>query len=201
MTVQHAATTPAMNPTTDHTRIPAALDGKRIAITGSTGFLGTALVERLLRSVPGCTLVLLIRPGQRSSVTTRAQREIFRNDAFDRLRQQLGAPGFDEAVASRVTVVAGDVGRDGLGLDDEGRAALSSCDIVVHAAAAVAFDAPLDAAVEVNLLGPRRIATTLNDLGATPHLISVSTCYVAGNRRGSAPEGLVETSPLFVDVD
>ena len=40
------------------------LAGKRIAITGSTGFLGTALVERLLRSVPDCELVLLIRAGR-----------------------------------------------------------------------------------------------------------------------------------------
>ena len=48
--------------------IPEALDGKRIAITGGTGFLGTALIERLLRSVPGCQLVLLIRPGRRSTV-------------------------------------------------------------------------------------------------------------------------------------
>ena len=42
--------------------IPEALDGKRIAITGGTGFLGTALIERVLRSVPGCELVLLIPP-------------------------------------------------------------------------------------------------------------------------------------------
>ena len=27
-----------------------------------------------------------------------------------------------------------------------------------------------------------------HDLGVTPHLVSVSTCYVAGNRRGAAPE-------------
>ena len=31
-------------------------NGKRLAVTGSTGFLGTALVERLLRSAPGCEL-------------------------------------------------------------------------------------------------------------------------------------------------
>ena len=43
--------------------IPEGLAGKRIAVTGGTGFLGTALVERLLRCVPGCELVLLIRPG------------------------------------------------------------------------------------------------------------------------------------------
>ena len=62
------------------------LAGKRIAVTGATGFLGTALVERLLRSVPDCELVLLVRPGRKRTVEQRAHREIFRNDCFDRLR-------------------------------------------------------------------------------------------------------------------
>jgi fatty acyl-CoA reductase len=180
--------------------IPEALAGKRIAITGGTGFLGTALVERLLRSVPDCELVLLIRPGKRSSVLQRARREILRNDAFDRLRAELG-DRFDDEMVRRVTPIAGDVATDGLGLDDEGRAALASCDIVVHSAATVAFDSPLDSAVEVNLLGPSRIVRALHDLGVAPHLVSVSTCYVAGNRRGAAPEQPVDESPFFVDVD
>ncbi|HET6952753.1 MAG TPA: HAD-IB family phosphatase [Acidimicrobiales bacterium] len=183
------------------TVIPEALDGKRIAITGGTGFLGTALIERLLRSVPGCELVLIIRPGKRSTVTQRARREIFRNDAFDRLRSEVGKDELDRLLDRRVTVVAGDVGTDGLGLDDAGRATLAGCDIVVHSAATVAFDSPLDAAIEVNLLGPSRIALTLRDLGVTPHLVAVSTCYVAGNRRGAAPEEPVHDSPFFVDAD
>src|SRR5829696_8318080 len=179
--------------------IRGRLDGQRIAVTGSTGFLGTALVERLLRCVPGCELVLLIRAGKRSGVEQRARREVFRNDAFDRLRDQLGKDGFDAEVARRVTVIAGDVGSDGLRLDDAGRAALASCDIVIHSAATVAFDSPLDSAVEVNLLGPSRIVTTLNELGVTPHMVSVSTCYVAGNRRGGAPEAPVHDSPFYAD--
>ena len=44
----------------------------------------------------------------------------------------------------RVTAVAGDVGTDGLGLDDDGRAAVAACDIVIHSAATVSFDSPLD---------------------------------------------------------
>lgn len=177
------------------------LAGKRIFITGTTGFLGTNLLERLLRSVPDCEIVLLVRPGKRSTVAQRLQREILKHDAFDRLRNELGKDGFAELAARRVTAVAGDVGRDGLGLDDEGRAALASCDIVIHSAATVSFDSPLDSAVEVNLLGPTRIARTLADLGVTPHLVAVSTCYVAGSRRGSAPEIHVKDSPFFVDVD
>ncbi len=181
--------------------IPDRLDGQRIAITGGTGFLGTALIERLLRTVPGCRLVLLVRPGRRSTVEQRAKREIFGNNAFDRLRDDLGKDGFAAMVAERVTPIAGDIGTDGLALDDDGRAALASCSVVIHSAATVSFDSPLDAAVEVNLLGPTRIVQALQGLAVAPHLVSVSTCYVAGNRRGGAPEIPVHESPFFIDVD
>ncbi len=180
--------------------IPESLAGRRLAITGSTGFLGTALVERLLHSVPDCELVLLVRPGRRSPAE-RVRREVLKNDAFDRLRARHGADGFAELCDRRVHAVAGDVGVDGLGLDDEGRAALATCDVVIHSAATVAFDSPFDLAVEVNLLGPTRIAQTVRELGASPHLIAVSTCYVAGTRRGEAPERPLHESPFFVDID
>jgi fatty acyl-CoA reductase len=181
--------------------IRESLAGKRLFVTGTTGFLGTNLLERLLRSVPECEIVLLVRPGKRSSVEQRVAREILKNDAFDRLRAELGKEGFAEMAARRITSVAGDVSRDGLGLDDAGRAVFASCDTIIHSAATVSFDSPLDAAVEVNLLGPTRIAQLCNEIGVTPHLVAVSTCYVAGNRRGSAPEQLVDESPFFVDVD
>ncbi|HEX3538905.1 MAG TPA: HAD-IB family hydrolase [Acidimicrobiales bacterium] len=185
------------------------LAGRRIAITGATGFLGTALVERLLRQVPDCELVLLVRPGRRG-VAERVRREILRNDCFDRLRSELGAE-FDAVTARRVIPVVGDVGTDGLGLDAEGEAILASCSTVVHSAAAVSFDAPLDSAVEVNLLGASRVAEVLNRLRAgrsgggegppAPHLIAVSTAYVAGTRRGRAPEALLPDTPFATEVE
>jgi fatty acyl-CoA reductase len=175
------------------------LDGTRIAITGSTGFLGTALVERLLRSVPGCEVALLVRPGRRGAME-RVRREILRNDCFDRLRAELG-DRWDDDVARRVHVMAGDVSTDGLGLDDDGRALLATCQVVVHSAAAVSFDSPLDSAVEVNLLGASRVAETLQSIGSPAHLVAVSTAYVAGNRRGPSPERLLPDTPFSTDVD
>ncbi len=180
--------------------IREGLAGKRIFITGSTGFVGTALVERLLRSAPDCELVLLVRPGRMRGVEQRAQREIFKNNCFDPLRDEIGGKAaFDDLVARRVQVVAGDVGTDGLGLDDAGQAAFAACDTVIHSAATVSFDAPLDLAIEVNLLGPTRIAQLCHALDVTPHLVAVSTCYVAGNRRGAAPEAPVDMSPFWLD--
>ena len=176
--------------------ISESLAGKRIAITGSTGFLGTAIVEKLLRSIPDCELILIVRPGRRGA-SHRVAREILRNDAFDRLKADLGSEAFEEMTNKRITAIGGDVSVDGLGLDEQGLAELSTCDTFIHSAASVSFDSPLDQAVEINLLGPVRIAETLKNLQVSPHLVAVSTCYVAGSRRGSAPEEPINDCLLY----
>lgn len=180
--------------------VAESLHGQRIAVTGATGFLGTALVERLLRAVPGCQVALVVRSTRRTSAAERVRREIFRNDCFDTLRSALGDT-FEAEMARRVLVLDGDVSRDGLGLDDAGRAILADCHTVIHSAAAVAFDSPLDSAVETNLLGPTRVAHAMRDAGTTGHLIAVSTCYVAGRRRGDAPERLLTDTPFSTEAD
>ena len=61
-------------------------------------------------------------------------------------------------------------------------------DVVIHSAAAVSFDPPIDEGFQTNLLGARnlyRAATAHN----TPHLVHVSTAYVAGVQKGVIPEG------------
>lgn len=103
--------------------------------------------------------------------------------------------------ARRITTIAGDVSADGLGLTAEDRNIFSTADTVIHSAATVSFDSPLDQAVEINLLGPVRIAELCNELGITPHIVAVSTCYVAGNRRGTAPEELVSEGPFAIGLD
>lgn len=205
-----------------------ALAGQRIAITGATGFLGTALTERILRCLPQTEVVLLVRPGRRGAAQ-RVRRDVLANDCFERLRAELG-DRFDEEASRRVTALPGDVTLDGLGLDAAGRQLLASCCTVVHSAATVSFDAPLDAAVEVNLLGPSRVAAALRlaareqraseqaagggaasaqpgqgpegtHSARAPHLIAVSTAYVAGGRRGPAPEAPLSETPFSPQVD
>jgi HAD superfamily phosphoserine phosphatase-like hydrolase len=183
--------------------IREALAGRRIAITGATGFLGTALVERLLRCVPGCEIAVLVRPGRRGAAD-RLRRDILRNNCFDRLRRELGER-FDSESARRIHVIAGDVSSDGLGLHAEAQDLLLSCHTVIHSAATVSFDSALDTAVEINLLGPPRVADTLNRLHgpepvSAPHLIAVSTAYVAGSRRGRAPEATLFDTPWSSEI-
>ena len=175
------------------------LRGKRFFITGATGFLGTALVERILRCVPEAEITVLVRPGRRADAAARLAREVIKNDCFDRLRSELGERFADE-VARRVKAVAGDVSRDGLGLDDEGREALAGASVVIHSAATVSFDAPLTQAVEINLLGPSRVAAAMADVGSEAHLIAVSTAYVASTHQGEAKEELLSENRFTLDV-
>jgi HAD superfamily hydrolase (TIGR01490 family) len=176
------------------------LRAKRFFITGATGFLGTALVERILRCVPDAEITVLVRPGRRANAAARLAREIIRNDCFNRLREELG-DGFAAEVARRVTAVPGDVGQDGLGLDDAGRAALAASDIVIHSAATVSFDAPLTQAVEINMLGPARVGAAVAASGSGAHLISVSTAYVASTHQGEAKEELLSENRFNLDID
>jgi fatty acyl-CoA reductase len=189
--------------------IREALAGRRVGLTGGTGFLGTAIVERLLRTVADVEVAVLVRPGRRGAAD-RVRREILRNDCFDRLRAEWG-DRFDGEVARRLLVMAGDVGTDGLGLDEEGRRILAGCHTVIHSAASVSFDSPLDAAVEVNLLGPSRLAGAMREAagsigspeggtGVPGHLVAVSTAYVAGTRRGDSPELPLDRTPFSPDL-
>ncbi len=175
------------------------LRGKRFFITGATGFLGTALVERIVRCVPAAEVTVLVRPGRRADAAARLAREVIKNDCFDRLRSELG-DAFNEEVARRVRAVPGDVSLDGLGLGDEGRRALAEADVVVHSAATVSFDAPLTQAVEINLLGPSRVAAAIAETGSSAHLVAVSTAYVASTHQGEAKEELLSENRFTLDV-
>jgi fatty acyl-CoA reductase len=169
--------------------IAEALKGKTILVTGSTGFLGKSIVEKVLRAIPDVARInLAIRSSARRPASERLEREVLSSPAFKRLKEELGEEKFASLAASKLAVVEIDLGRDGLGLSDESRGQIRACDIVIHSAAAVEFDNPADLSAQTNLLGAVRLVEALRESGARPHLVHISTAYVGGMLRGLVRE-------------
>ncbi len=190
----HASTSPE--------RIRDRLAGQHLLITGSTGFLAKAFVEKLLRSVDTVGgLHLLVRPrSDGASPRDRVTKEVLRSRVFDRLRASLGE-GFARRCDEKIQVVGGDLTRERFGLEPgKYRELTRRITMVVNSAATVTFDERLDEAVELNTIGPGRLLKFAKECGDAP-MMHVSTCYVCGVRRGvvvedfSAPESARESLP------
>ncbi|MFQ5495835.1 MAG: SDR family oxidoreductase, partial [Phycisphaerae bacterium] len=174
---------------TEPLRIRERLAGHHILLTGSTGFLARAFLEKLLRAVDtvaGIHLLVRSRSGG-ASAEQRVLREVAGSRAFDRLRASLG-DRFTRRWEEFVHVVEGDLTKERLGLERDAYAALTRrITLVVNSAATVTFDERIDLAVELNTLGPRRLLAFASDCGNVPFM-HVSTCYVCGSRTGTVVE-------------
>jgi alcohol-forming fatty acyl-CoA reductase len=160
------------------------LAGRRILLTGVTGFLGQVVFERLLRDFPDTALTLLVRSQQNQSGRARVE-YLLRKPAFGPLRERMGEIGLLRALDDRVSVVEGDFSKDvpelPLGID-----------VVFHCAAAVSFDPPIDEGFQTNLLGAMNLYEGVVRSGSRPHLVHVSTAYVAGMQKGVIPEATLD---------
>src|SRR2546425_6316126 len=169
--------------------IHRSLEGKRILVTGVTGFLGTALLERLLSDLSEGTLLLLVR-GRFGSTPEARVRELIGRQAFAGFREAKGADAVEQALERRLQVVEGDVS------EGELPPMPGAIDLVFHCAASVSFDPPIDQAFQTNVLGALRLYQAVLSAGNRPHLVHVSTAYVAGSTKG-----VIREAPLEHDVD
>ncbi|XP_015597785.1 putative fatty acyl-CoA reductase CG5065 [Cephus cinctus] len=72
---------------TDESNIQKFFAGKTVFLTGSTGFLGQCIVEKLLRGCPDLNkLYMLVRPKRGMSVSERLKK-FFNLEIFDLLRE------------------------------------------------------------------------------------------------------------------
>jgi long-chain acyl-CoA synthetase len=151
-----------------------------ILLTGATGFLGMELLTRAVQA-DSVDVVCVIRADDDAH-------------AARRLDATLATLYGDDvpAAASRLTAVAGHLELPGLGL---GRAATAlvteRVTRIVHSAASITFDLPLDEARAVNTTGTAHvlgIARRLHALGRLERHVHVSTAYVAGRHDGTVSE-------------
>src|ERR671919_1562511 len=111
--------------------ISEGLTGSKILVTGVTGFVGQAVLERLLADVPDVGLVLLVRSQGGLSGRDRVE-SLLAGPAFNTLRERIGAPALRGMLGDRVEVIEADF--------SEGTPALPAhLDVAFLCAASVSF--------------------------------------------------------------
>jgi long-chain acyl-CoA synthetase len=162
--------------------------GDAVLLTGATGFVGMAVLARLLEDTDR-DVVVLVRAASQSQGDARL-------DAV--LGSVLDAP---ERHRGRVRAVCGDLTAPGLGLGADRERIAEEVREVVHGAASVAFDLPLAQSRSINLDGTRQILDLAEDCAARGEglrrITYVSSAYVAGDRRGCAREAELEVGQGF----
>ena len=165
--------------------IAARLSGRHVLLTGVTGFVGQALLHRLLVDVPDVSVTVLIRRKGSNSGRDRA-RSLLGKPIFADVRERAG--DVDKLLEARVSVLEGDMG--------DVPALPADLDAVVHCAGDVSFNPPVDEAFTTNVVGTRDLLGRIEEIGSQVHYVHVSTAYVAGRRRGTVFE-----EPVDHDVD
>ncbi len=174
-------------------RLRDLLAGKKIVMTGVTGFIGEQLLWKILTELPDTRPSLLVRRKGSASAYDRVL-AVVKKPIFAEAREQAG--GAKELLDSRIEVLEGDL--------PNVPPLPGDLDVVVHCAGDVSFDPPIDQAFTTNVVGTKvlmdRMLEALREpdgsLRKVPHYVHISTAYTAGRRRGAIPEG-----PHAHDID
>lgn len=152
-----------------------------LLMTGFPGFLGSALLGRLLARRPGTTATCLVQ-----------QRHL------PLARERLAAIELEEPhVAGRVRLVVGDLTAAGLGLDAGEKGLLEDVTEVWHLAAVYDLAVGEEVAHRVNVDGTDRVLDLCRSLPGLQRLHHVSTCYVSGRYDGAFGEDDLDVGQTF----
>ncbi|XP_017034883.1 fatty acyl-CoA reductase wat [Drosophila kikkawai] len=148
----------------------AFYEDSEIFVTGGSGVVGKALIEKLLRSLNVRRIYILLRPRRQ---LTAAQRLL-------RLRQatifHVLAKEKPEAL-DKLVAVPGDVSLPGLGIEPEMIELMKNVSLVFHCAATVRFDEPLRVALRLNVGGTLEAMKFAEGLPRLRIFVHVSTFY------------------------
>ncbi len=167
---------------------------EHIFMTGGTGLVGTHLIPRLLRAFPGSEVTLLVRGDDDADAASRVER----------IALAAEGPGGIPGARQRIRGLRGDVMLEGCGLRAADLDALvRDTTYIIHGAATIRFDHPIDEAREVNCGGTRRmlaIAGRCVEHGRLKRFVYIGTSSVSGQRAGIVTEEELETGQRFFNT-
>ena len=166
-------------------------------VTGCSGFLGKVVLEKLMRSFECKRIYVLLRTKKNKDTRLRFRSDILGSEIFHTLRKEKGE-GFDRWANSLVVPIAGDLLVSRIGISDPDRARLcSEVNVIIHSAASVDFDLPLEEATAINVDGSLAMLELAQECTQLRSHVHVSTCYVNAHLNGIVKE-TVYPSPFDI---
>jgi thioester reductase-like protein len=163
-------------------------------VTGGTGLVGSYLLPRLLRKFPGSTITLLLRATGADHAAERAA------GIAHRLREVNGISDATERIAG----IAGDVGRENCGLmAEQWRQVAATTTHIIHGAATIRFDHPIDEARSINCGGTKTMLALATDCmkgGKFERFVYIGSSSVSGQRAGHIYEHELEMGQSFLNT-
>lgn len=155
-----------------------------IFLSGATGFLGTEIVEKLIKK-QDTSLVLLVRGNNYDEAIRHLSRSWWESEILMQELKKLGTTD------SKINIMEGDVTQDKLGLDNEKYCFLvENVTHVIHAAADLRLNSSIKELRQINLHGTENmVKMAVNAKNYQLKKFShISTAYVAGKRKGFIEE-------------
>ncbi|WVZ63142.1 hypothetical protein U9M48_012801 [Paspalum notatum var. saurae] len=171
--------------TMEETRIPGYFKNKGILITGSTGFLGKILVEKILRVQPDVKRIYLpVRAPDAASAKKRVETEVMGTELFGAVRETHGK-GFQSFIEEKVVALAGDVVYENLGVEEPQLSQMArEINVIVNSAATTNFYERYDVALDVNVMGVKHPSSAPIWRSSS----TSTTAYVVGETQGVVAE-------------
>uniref|UniRef100_A0A1A9Z4Q0 Fatty acyl-CoA reductase n=1 Tax=Glossina pallidipes TaxID=7398 RepID=A0A1A9Z4Q0_GLOPL len=150
---------------------------QEIFITGGSGFIGKALIEKIMRSFPEFSKIyVLLRSKMNKSADERLQ-ILLQDPVFERVRRE------QPQSFKKIFAIAGDCKELGLGISPDDRKRIENVTMIFHSAASVRFDDNFKDAILLNTRGAFELIKIAECLKKLKAFIHISTTYSNPDRQ------------------
>ncbi len=166
----------------------------KILITGGSGFLGGAMLPKLVFDQRVEKVFLLMRDSMRQTASER----------LDTIVDKIFKPSDRMIAMAKLEIIGGDLTLPGIGLNGFTRELLrNDCTHILHIGASTDFGAPLSESREINVEGTRKLLDFALECKRRGHLQRfdyVSTAFVAGTKSGKVSEDDLSRDQSFANA-
>ncbi|VVC29135.1 Hypothetical protein CINCED_3A018521 [Cinara cedri] len=165
-------TAPCSKTSEIRSEIQSFYNDKTIFLTGATGFIGSLILEKLLRTCTGIKRIYILIREKKGKTPEERFTELFEGPVFELVKNKV--PDY----LKKITAVIGDCALPDLGIGEQYREIFKyEVNIILHSAATVRFDEHLRKAVHINIGSLQSMIKLCKEMKHLKSFVYISTAY------------------------